>query len=147
MLNDYSHNIQKNVINSQNVAINSLYSHFPQLLTSKYRMTKMFLNRCSSYVDVFSSCIGNEDWKNQIFQHVPIEKRKECYTQWMSVKNCSTKHMGESFTLKLDLIQKLERTQDEQTYEKAAIEQYNIMTKNHFKFLKEDMPVEGEDEE
>mmetsp|Transcript_6874 Transcript_6874/g.7133 ORF Transcript_6874/g.7133 Transcript_6874/m.7133 type:complete len:148 (+) Transcript_6874:3-446(+) len=147
MIHDHTKNISDNTKYSQNLGIQALHQHFPKLVTSNYRMTRMFLNRCESQVLNYSNCINNTDWKADIEQFIGEDQRKQCYSAWHNVRQCSTKNLGESFTIKLDAMRRLTKTQDENEYQAKSLQQYNNMMKNQLQFLKEDMPVEGESEE
>lgn len=144
MISDFTSNIQTN---SQyvNQGMQALSEHFSALTTSKHRLDKMFINKCTTPVDNYSSCIENTEWKNDVSQFIPENTRKQCTKYWSAVRNCSTKFLGESYTINLDLMRQLQRP-DESVAERNALEQYKNMMNNQFTFLKEDMPAEGDEE-
>jgi hypothetical protein len=125
---------------SQNPGILSIFKNFPQGVSSNDRMNKMFLNICEKPVEAYSSCIGNSSWREDIEQYISEESRKSCQSVWSKVASCSTKNLGESYTIRLNLMRKLEKTSVD------SKDLFDKMILNQKSFLKENMPS-GEDEE
>ena len=107
----------------------------------------MFFNRCDSQINKYAKCVNLPDWKANINQFISEDKKRECFSVWNTVKNCSNKNLGRDFTMKLDMMRNLEQRGSESENEAKSIQQYNLLIKNQLQFLKEDMPVAGEDDE
>ena len=137
MISDFTRNIQENVT-SGNIAVQSVYNHFPKLYTSKSKLNNLFFNLCSSQIDNYSTCLQS-DYKSNVEQFVDFSKRKECWNQWNSVSNCAKRNMGETYSLWLNTTRKIQKNDND------SLNQYNQLIANQLKFLKEDMPVEGEE--
>jgi len=143
MIHEFTSNVRFNVENQNSEGANVISKHFHQLITSQHRLTKMFLNQCRTPIVNYSSCLGS-DWAENINQFVPNEKRVECFNQWSQIRKCSTKNLGESWTMNLDLHRKLENKELNET---TTLNNYNNLINNQLKFLKEDMPGAGDADE
>lgn len=141
MIHDFTSNI--NSVTSSK-GFNPVDSLYPSLNTSYFRMTKLFINRCNEQINSYSSCLDNQDWKNDINQFIPREKRLECWTQWSSLKSCSNKNLGKLFTLKMESSRQIESLETEEDKNQRIIEQYNNMITNKLQFMKEDLPGSSE---
>jgi hypothetical protein len=138
--NDFRMDFKTYLKYSQNPGILSIFEHFPQGVSSSDRMTKLFLKSCEKPVEAYTSCIGNSNWKDDIEQYISEDARKSCHSVWNKVASCSTKNLGESYTIKLNLMRRLERT----NVDSAVL--FDKVLENQKKFIKEHMPS-GEDEE
>lgn len=137
-----------------NIGKDGLYNKYlskayPKLDSLSYRLTNIFLKKCSNEVNNYSECIKNSDYKDNIFQYISLDKRIECYSTWNTLKQCAKKFIGDGFALKMDVSRQLNTNTilEEEEIDQENIKRYNVFMTNHLKFLKEDMPIEGEDEE
>lgn len=143
-------NITGNINNSTgfeslyNIPINSVY---PNLDASFRRMFNLFNKKCDSEIAAYSTCLGNSDWKENPTQYIPTQKRVDCWKTWSLMKSCGRKYLGDGFALKLEISRQLENTLSEKQIEDQNIAHYNKMMNNQLTYLKEDSPVEGEEEE
>jgi len=137
MLHNFTGNLQSSLSNKGNNPVDQLY---PSLNTSYYRMIKLFINKCGNEISTYSSCIDNSDWKNDINQFIPREKRVECWKQWSSMKGCSNKHLGKMFTLKMESNRQIQNLNTEDETNQRVLDQYNSLLSNKFLFMKEDLP-------
>jgi hypothetical protein len=146
MITNLTGNIN-NSIGSDGIYNTPINKAYPKVDTSFFRLSNFFKNKCEVQIEKYSSCLGNSSWKENITQYIPLEKRLECWSTWSIMKACSRKHLGDGFTLKLEISRQLQNTKTDSEIEAESISKYNDMMKNQFKFLKEDMPVAGEAED
>ena len=144
MIHNFNRNIDETVEHLDNKGMHSLYKNFELLTYSKQRLNNMLLNKCSEQVNLYSNCIGNPDWKNDMGQFVNKDSRKNCFDQFVNLKRCSLKNIGESYTLRLEALNQTQRSNEYR--EERTLNLYNNLIKNQMNFLKTDMPVEGEEE-
>lgn len=145
MLHNFNRNIEETVENLDNKGLHTLYKNYELLTYSKQRLNNMLLNKCSQQVKLYSDCIGNSDWKNNMDQFVNKDIRKSCFDPWVNLKRCSLKNLGESYTLRMEAFNQTERSTEFR--EERTLNLYNNLIKNQMNFLKTDMSVEGEEEE
>lgn len=158
---DYNYfSILNNLYHQKNLSIgNSTYNNFynymsnylnePQLmqfsflnnmLIPKNRFLKMLNNKCSSVIKN-SKCLNNPNINS--FEQISF-LRKNCFSEWKHLTNCSTKNFGESFTIELKLLS-TKGDLNENEYNKMHL--YNETIKRQFTFIKEDLNSNVEETE
>ena len=128
-----------------NTYINKAY---PRLTSMESRLKDLFLKNCKYEVNNYSKCIDN-NYSDNINQYLPLEKRLECNSAWSVMKSCAKKYVGDGFALKLEVSRSLDTSKliNHETINEENIKKYNKFMATQLKYLKEDMPVEGEEEE
>lgn len=71
-------------------------------LLGSNRLHKMFLRNCSTQILPYEQCLGEPNWKYKIDSYISENQKKNCYSEWVKVRRCSTKYLGESFSEFLD---------------------------------------------
>ena len=141
----------------KNAAMKFLYLTMPTYLSSKHRVHKMFFRKCENEIGIYETCIENPKWqfyynfrKTNIDQYISASLRSKCYSEWVKVRRCAIKNIGDSFALKLNMTRQIEEPNlDEEDYvigiERIYDEKANVIKyeKNQFGPPEEE---EGEEE-
>lgn len=140
--------LEKSLNDAKHPAYHFLFKRMPNYISSKHRVHRMFFKHCETDINQYQTCLNDYNWRANIDKYIPDTLQQKCYKEWVKVRRCAVKHLGDSFAMKINISREIEPIR--RTHE-DLLEQYENLIETKVDMLKElssdEEEEEGEEEE